>query len=215
MRNLLFAGLVGGDIDEMDLIAIDIQRERDVGLGTLNQTRKAMGFKPYKSFAELTSDPLLQRNFAALYSSIDQVDLFMGGLAEKHVPGAELGQTFEAIIANQFAALRAGDRFFWLNQAFDKQTASLIANTTLAGIMKRKCRDHQPAIKCLHRSGLPLLHKVPHANQPPVVDTHWAQSPPIWPGPRHVSSAASPLTFTGQPGRSGWPFFIVPPASGR
>ncbi len=41
LRNLLFAGLVGGEIDEVDLIAIDIQRERDVGLASLNQTRKA------------------------------------------------------------------------------------------------------------------------------------------------------------------------------
>ena len=39
LRNLLFAGLVGGGVDQIDLIAIDIQRERDVGLGTLNQTR--------------------------------------------------------------------------------------------------------------------------------------------------------------------------------
>jgi peroxidase len=33
LRNLLFAPLIGGDIDRMVLIAIDIQRERDVGLG--------------------------------------------------------------------------------------------------------------------------------------------------------------------------------------
>ena len=57
LRNLLFAGLVGGDVDEMDLIAIDIQRERDVGLGTLNQTRQAMGFSRLKTFAQLTSGP--------------------------------------------------------------------------------------------------------------------------------------------------------------
>lgn len=44
LRNLLFAPLVGGDIDQMDLIAIDIQRERDVGLGSLNHTRQAIPF---------------------------------------------------------------------------------------------------------------------------------------------------------------------------
>jgi peroxidase len=57
LRDLLFAGLVGGGVDEMDLIAIDIQREKDVGLGTLNQTRKALGMRPYSSFAELTPRP--------------------------------------------------------------------------------------------------------------------------------------------------------------
>jgi peroxidase len=137
LRNLLFADLVGGDVDEIDLIAIDIQRQRDVGLGTLNQTRQALHLKPYTSFAQLTPDPVLQQNFATVYGSIDNVDLFMGGLAESHVPGAEVGPTFEAIIANQFLALRAGDRFFWLNQGFDPQTAAMIANTTLTTIMLR------------------------------------------------------------------------------
>ena len=137
LRNLLFAGLVGGGVDEIDLIAIDIQREKDAGLGTLNQTRTALGFKPYKSFAELTSDPVLQANLATVYGSIDNVDLFMGGLAEKHARGALVGPTFQAIIASQFYALRAGDRFFWQNEEFDRETAAMIADTTLADIVKR------------------------------------------------------------------------------
>jgi peroxidase len=111
LRNLLFAGLVGGDVDEMDLIAIDIQREKDVGLGTLNQTRQAIGLRRYNSFAELTADPVLQVNLQVVYGTIDNVDLFMGGLAENHVYDAVVGPTFQAIIARQFQALRAGDRF--------------------------------------------------------------------------------------------------------
>src|ERR1700722_2165649 len=85
LRNLLFAGLVGGEVDQMDLIAIDIQRERDVGLGTLNQTRQALRLRRYNSFAELTADPVLQINLQVVYGTIDNVDLFMGGLAENHV----------------------------------------------------------------------------------------------------------------------------------
>jgi peroxidase len=137
LRDLLFAGLVGGDVDEMDLIAIDIQRQRDVGLGTLNQTRKALGFKPYTSFAQVTRDPVLQASLQSVYGSVDNLDLFMGGLAETHAPGAEVGPTFQAIIGLQFHALREGDRFFWQNEAFDRGTANLIANTTLADIIKR------------------------------------------------------------------------------
>ena len=110
LRNLLFAALVGGGIDEIDLIAIDIQRERDVGVGTLNQTREALGFPPYHSFAELTPDPVLQQDLQSVYGDIDDVDLFIGGLAEVHAQGARVGPTFQAIIARQFAALRDGDR---------------------------------------------------------------------------------------------------------
>jgi peroxidase len=47
LRNLLAASLVGGGVDLIDLIAIDIQRERDLGLGSLNQIRRASGLAPY------------------------------------------------------------------------------------------------------------------------------------------------------------------------
>ncbi len=137
LRNLLAAGLVGGGVDDIDLIAIDIQRERDVGLGSLNQTRVALGLRPYGSFAQLTPDPILQQSFAKLYGSIDKVDLFMGGLSEAHAPGANVGATFRAIIASQFWRLRSGDRFYWQNEAFDDATADLISRTTLAAIMQR------------------------------------------------------------------------------
>jgi hypothetical protein len=137
LRNLLFAPLPGGDIDEMDLIAIDIQRERDAGLAGLNQTRQAIGLPPYHSFADITSDPVLQQNLQTIYGNVNNLDLFMGGLAENPAPGAIVGQTFQSIIASQFHALRAGDRFFWLNEPFDPATASMIANTKLSDILLR------------------------------------------------------------------------------
>lgn len=44
------------------------------------------------------------------YGSVDAIDLWTGGLAEKVVPGAFLGSTFQAIVADQFERLRDGDR---------------------------------------------------------------------------------------------------------
>ena len=137
LRDLLFAPLVGGDVDEMDLIAIDIQRERDVGLGTLNQTRRALGMSPFNSFAQVTSDPILQANLQQVYGNVDSLDLFIGGLAEDHASGAKVGPTFQAIIARQFDVLRSGDRFFWKNQGFDNATSTMISNTTLGQIITR------------------------------------------------------------------------------
>jgi peroxidase len=178
LRNLLFAGLVGGGVDEMDLIAIDIQRERDVGLGTLNQTRQAMGMKRYDSFADLTSDPVLQKNFQVVYGSINNVDLFTGGLAENHASGAIVGPTFQAIIANQFDALRAGDRFFWLNEGFDRQTASMISNTTLADLLRRNTNTPNLQTDVFIQAALPT-HVKPHVTPPAMVDTHGRKGSPF------------------------------------
>jgi len=172
LRNLLFAGLVGGEVDQMDLIAIDIRRESDVGLGTLNQTRRAMGLAPYTSFAQLTSDPILQKSFQTVYGSIGNVDLFMGGLAEKHAPGAVVGPTFQAIIADQFEALRSGDRFFWLNQGFNQPLASAISNTTLGAIIKRNT-DTTATLQqnvFIQKALGANVHQ--HVNPPSHIDTH-------------------------------------------
>ena len=37
----------------------------------------------------------------SVYSSVEDMDLFIAGLMEKHVPGGRLGPTFSCIIANQ------------------------------------------------------------------------------------------------------------------
>ena len=121
----------------MDLIAIDIQRERDLGLGTLNATRQALGLPAFTSFDQLTSDPTVQANLQSLFGTIDNVDLFDGGLAENHADGADVGQTFQTIIADQFDALRSGDRFFWQNEGFDAGTQAMISQTTLGDIIQR------------------------------------------------------------------------------
>jgi peroxidase len=46
--------------DVGDLGAIDVERERDLGINTLNQTRGALGMRPYTSFNQITSDPSME-----------------------------------------------------------------------------------------------------------------------------------------------------------
>ena len=172
LRNLLFAGLVGGEIDEMDLIAIDIQRESDVGLGSLNQTRRALGLTPYRSFTDLTDDPVLASNLQTVYGNIGSVDLFMGGLAEAHASGAVVGPTFQTIIAKQFQALRAGDRFFWLNQGFNQDLASAISNTSLGDIIKRNTDTTLVLQPNVFLQATPGIHMRHHVDPPNPINTH-------------------------------------------
>ena len=122
----------------MDLAAINIQRERDFGVGTLNEVREALGLAPYTDISQITSDPgTLQALRDAFNDDVDAIDLWTGGLSEDHVPGAMVGETFRTIIAIQFQALRDGDRLWFENQGFDAATLQEIKQTTLADIILR------------------------------------------------------------------------------
>ena len=122
----------------MDLAAINIQRGRDLGLGTLNETRIALHLTPYTSFDQITHDATTAAALKTAYSGdINAVDLWTGGLAEDHTAGAMIGQTFGTIIAEQFESLRDGDRFWYQNQGFDAKTLLQIQNTSLSDIIDR------------------------------------------------------------------------------
>ncbi len=51
----------------------------------------------------------------AIYQNANNVDPFVGMIAEKHIPGTEFGELQLAIWKKQFQALRDGDRFFYGN----------------------------------------------------------------------------------------------------
>lgn len=46
---------------------------------------------------------------------VDDIDFYIGGLAERSLPGAVLGPTFACIVARQFLDLKQGDRFYYEN----------------------------------------------------------------------------------------------------
>lgn len=132
LRNLLVDPPAG-----IDLAAINIQRAHDLGLGTLNQTREALGLTPYTSFDQISSDPATAAALKQAYGNVDAIDLWTGGLSENHVPGSIIGSTFAKIIGDQFTALRDGDRFYFENQKFDKETLNEIKHTTLSDLILR------------------------------------------------------------------------------
>jgi peroxidase len=125
VRNLLFAN--GGLQDNgQDLIARDIERARDDGIGTYNQVRVAYGLPAVTRFSQITSNVTVQNELQQAYGSVNNIDPFEGGLAEDHVAGSDMGPLFTAILAKQFAALRDGDRFFYLNERFTPQEQSIL-----------------------------------------------------------------------------------------
>jgi peroxidase len=132
LRNFLFDPPVG-----IDLAAINIQRGRDLGLPHLNEMREALHLDPYTDFSQITDDAETVAALAQVYGSVDAIDLWTGGLAERTAPGAFVGETFGTIIADQFERTRDGDRLWYQNQGFDAATLDAIEHSTLSSIILR------------------------------------------------------------------------------
>lgn len=133
VRNFLFGPPGSGGLD---LAALNIQRGRDHGLADYNSAREAYGLAVVTSFAEITSDVELQTQLATLYGDVNNIDVFVGGLAEDPVTGSMLGELFHTVVADQFTRLRDGDRFYYENVLSVEQIEE-VSHTTLGEIIQR------------------------------------------------------------------------------
>jgi Cellulose binding domain/Animal haem peroxidase len=76
----------------------------------------------------------------AIYGNVNNVDAFVGMIAEPHVAGSEFGELQRAIWARQFQALRDGDRFFYGNDmglSWIRGQYGIDFHTTLAQVIAR------------------------------------------------------------------------------
>ncbi len=126
VRNLLFNEVVPGVGFGQDLMALDVQRARDQGIGSYNQLRVAYGLPAVTSFAQITSNVQVQQELQQAYGNVNNIDPFEGGLAEDHVKGSDVGPLFQAIMVNQFSRLRDGDRFFFQNEKFTSAEKAIL-----------------------------------------------------------------------------------------
>lgn len=133
VRNFLFGDPGHGGFD---LAALNIQRGRDHGLPGYNESRALMGLPVAETFADITSDPEMQARLAAVYAGPDDVDLWVGGLAEDHMPGAIVGELYFYVIKEQFKVLRDGDRF-WYQNSLTRSELRVLRNVTLSRIIRR------------------------------------------------------------------------------
>lgn len=70
-----------------------------------------------------------------IYQDLDTVDLWVGGLAEDHEDGSELGETFRTIVMRNFLRIRDGDRF-WYESYLSKEEIDTIHSLTLSKIIR-------------------------------------------------------------------------------
>ena len=133
VRNFLF-GLPGEG--GFDLASLNIQRGRDHGLPRYNDVREQLGLPKATSYQDISSNPDIQNRLEEAYGDVDNIDVWVGGLAEDPVPGSHVGELFHFIIKMQFEALRDGDRF-WYERNLSKEELAEVQSTRLSDVIRR------------------------------------------------------------------------------
>ncbi|XP_037646416.1 eosinophil peroxidase-like [Sebastes umbrosus] len=123
----------------LDLASLNLQRGRDHGLPGYNEWRKFCGLSQPRNRRELSKvlkNRKLAKELISLYRKPDNIDVWLGGVAEPFVPGGRVGPLFACLIATQFQKVRQGDRFWWENKGvFTKAQRYSLKQTSLARII--------------------------------------------------------------------------------
>ncbi|XP_031164659.1 eosinophil peroxidase-like [Sander lucioperca] len=123
----------------MDLASLNMQRGRDHGLPGYNKWRGFCGLSQPRNQAELANvlnNPNLAKKLLDLYRTPDNIDVWLGGVAEPFVPGGRVGPLFACLISTQFQRVRQGDRLWWeIKGVFTKAQRKSLKDVSLARII--------------------------------------------------------------------------------
>ncbi len=132
VRNFLFGPPGAGGFD---LVALNIQRGRDHGLPSYNAARAQLGLPIASSFEDVSSNPVTVERLRNAYDSVNDIDLWVGSLAEDPLQGSMLGELNQQIVLTQFLALRDGDPN-WYERTLNRKQLDSIRKTTLADVIR-------------------------------------------------------------------------------
>ncbi|KAM8977094.1 myeloperoxidase [Pelodytes ibericus] len=100
----------------LDLGAINMQRGREHGLPGYNAWRRFCGLSAPRNVTEL-GNVLLNKQLAQkliqLYGTPENIDIWLGAVAEPLVSNGRVGKLLACLIGNQFRRTRDGDRFYY------------------------------------------------------------------------------------------------------
>lgn len=135
VRNFLFGPPGAGGLD---LASININRGRERGLPDYNSIRQSFGLQRYVFFQQINPAQNVYLTLLSLYQDINNVDPWVGMLAEQRMQGALFGPTVMKIMEVQFRALRDGDRFFYENDpVLSEEEKAQIRHTAMHDIIMR------------------------------------------------------------------------------
>ncbi|MEY1555356.1 peroxidase family protein [Yoonia sp. R2331] len=142
--DLNFALFNDNGANGQSLVAFNLLRGQDHGLQSYVDTRAALlgDIDPATldpgDFSIITADPALQAELAAVYDTVHDVDLWVGGLAEDALPDTQMGPIFTYVITDQFDRIRAADETFGqLDPGLGEAILTEVQNSTLSDIILR------------------------------------------------------------------------------
>lgn len=135
VRNFLFGDPAAGGLD---LAAININRGRERGLPDYNTVRENFGLPKINTFIELCNDPIIVLQLEEIYGTVENIDPWVGMLAENHLNDALFGELVMKILEIQFRKLRDGDRFYYENdEGISPEWKEVVRSTKMRDIVMR------------------------------------------------------------------------------
>lgn len=130
-------GFPGGR--NQDLLSLDIQRARSLGIPMYNAARAAFGLPRAVRWADVTPSAELAARLAGSYGVPDLCDALVCGLAEQALPNSHFGPLLLASVADQYRRTRDGDRLFFENAEsglFNETEIVSLRRTTLSQLIR-------------------------------------------------------------------------------
>lgn len=91
-----------------------------------------------------------------MYKTPDNIDVWIGAIAEPLLPRARVGELLACLLGKQFQVLRDGDRFWWENEGvFTKQQREELSKVTLSRILCDSTRIRRIPVDVFSRNQYP------------------------------------------------------------
>ena len=139
----------------LDIAATDVLRDRERGVPRYCAFRRHLGMRVPKSFADLTSNPDWQRELAAIYKSVEQVDLLVGLHCETAPPGFGFSDTAFRIFILMASRRLKSDRFFTTDftpEVYTPAGFAWIQDNNMRSVLERHLPQHAAAFcQCAQR----------------------------------------------------------------
>ncbi|XP_053252519.1 myeloperoxidase-like isoform X2 [Podarcis raffonei] len=139
-----------------------------------NSWRRFCGLPEAHTFSDLQhilNSSYLAHKLLKLYGTPENIDVWIGAIAEPLLPSARVGELLACLLGRQFQALRDGDRFWWENEGvFTPRQREELAKVTLFRILCDNTHLHHLPADVFSTSHFPSDFVSCKSSQIPRVD---------------------------------------------